>query len=508
VLFSAIRYPYDHRTDPLVLYLRESKDDELGIDRHRDDLLKLCAREGWQPGEHYVDNDESATPERRNGKPRPAYTRMLADAAAGKITRILCWHADRLVRHPRDAEDVIDLCSEHHVELWDHDHQIHLGSDDGRTVFRILAGVARGEVERKSARQKAAMVQRASRGPAWWPSRPFGYQLKDDSVLAARSKRKMVKGEMVTVTPKFSTAVGELVLNRREAKAIREAYGAVLAGMSLKAIAREWNSQGILTPKGHQWNGMAVRKVLLAPRNAALRTYQPDKRKPPEIVGKGDWPAIVTEDVFSSVRVKLTDTTRRVNGVAFPARKYLLSGLAKCSECGRGVSGIADTKKTGKPVYVCKHRGCQKIRRRVVDVDAWVVEHVIQHLCNSDPADLLGRRSSVDVAELLDHANALRAKQDELAALFASDTINASQLATGTASLSEQITQIEREMYDANKSRVLEGLVGVTDVRERFAKLPADRKRAVINRLVSVVIKPGQPSRRPFDGSLVVVTPR
>src|ERR1700677_4670710 len=332
---------------PTVLYLRESTDDELGIERHRADLLALCTRQGWaELGQNdpieYVDNDQSASPEHRKA-PRPAFTRMLAAARAGQVSRIVAWHADRLVRHPRDAEDIIDLCCDHTIELWTKEGHVDLSNDTGRLVFRILAGVSRGEVERQSLRTKAAGLQRASQGPAWWPTRPFGYRLADDSVRAARAKRKLVKGEMTLVIPQW--AAGPVVLDRREAAAIRSAYKSVIAGGSLKFIAREWTSKGILTPKGNEGAGMSVKQVLLAPRNAALRTYQPDKRTPPEVVGKGDWTPIVTEPIWRSAVAKLTDPARTTPGSGFNTRRYLLSGLATCSECGHTISGIADTAK-------------------------------------------------------------------------------------------------------------------------------------------------------------------
>src|SRR3954453_17340054 len=65
-----------------AVYLRQSLDRDgsgLAVARQRQDCLKLCAERGWEPVE-YVDNDTSAS----NGKVRPAYTRMLADVAAGR----------------------------------------------------------------------------------------------------------------------------------------------------------------------------------------------------------------------------------------------------------------------------------------------------------------------------------------------------------------------------------------------------------------------------------------
>jgi site-specific DNA recombinase len=64
----------------------------------------LSSREGWELAEVYVDNDLSAF----NGKPRPAYDRMLGDLAGGHIDAVVAWHPDRLYRDMRDMEDFID----------------------------------------------------------------------------------------------------------------------------------------------------------------------------------------------------------------------------------------------------------------------------------------------------------------------------------------------------------------------------------------------------------------
>jgi DNA invertase Pin-like site-specific DNA recombinase len=462
------------------VYLRISDDpgnDELGVARQERWARKFCDDYNFDPV-IFADNDRSAT----NGKTRERYQALLAAVAHGELRAVAAWGQDRLCRQPSEFEQFRDLAKANSVLFGTRTGIKNLARAADTFNARNEVNAASYEVDNMRERMVEKFVELSQAGRAWWPSRPFGYTMP---------QRGDKRGEWTRP---------ELV--KPEAAAIRTAYSAVLAGMSLKAIAREWNTKGIRTPKGNDWDGMKVRQLLLNARNAGLRTYHG------EVVGTGNWPAIVTENIWRRVEIKLSNSDRRVNSVAFPARKYLLSGLAKCSECGHGVSGIADTKKTGKPVYVCKQRGCLKVRRRVVDVDAWVTEHVVQHLANSDPADLLGRGATVDVADLLTQSNALRAKQDELAALFASDTINASQLATGTASLTTQIEQLQSEMLHANQSEVLAGLIGVADVRERFDKLPVDRQRAVINRLVTVTIAPGQPTRRPFDGTLVTVAPK
>ena len=501
-----------------VLYLRESKDDELGIDRHRADLQALCHRQHWLVHQEFVDNDQSASPERRN-TPRPAYTRMLAAARAGGIKRILCWHIDRLVRDNREAEDIIDLCRDRSIELWTRDGQTDLSTDSGRTPFRILTSVARGEIERKSERQKAAMVQRAGHGPAWWPTRPFGYRLKDESVLKARAKRKQVNGEIQTVVPKFTTALalpGNIILDQREAAAIREGYKSVIAGGSLKEIARQWNAKGILTPKGNEWDGMAVRQLLMSARNAALRTYRPrpakgqkvDKSAMPEIVGPGDWPAIVSEQTWRTAFNVLTDPARLQPGAGFAApRKYLLTGIATCSVCGgKLMCAIPNNTKGRRPVYCCKRKGCMKVRRSQADVDAWVVGHIIVALQRD--LDVLTARQDIDTTELVARLKDIDAEKNKAAAMVPAKLITLGQLTVMNVDWDREIAEIDAQMRDADRVAVLDDFVGADDVAAMFHGLELVRQRAVVDLLCSIVIHPGQRPRAKFDETLVKVVPK
>ena len=104
-----------------------------------------------------------------NGKPRPAYQRMLDDVRADRVERIVMWHADRLYRQPRELEDLIDLCNAHNVALATFSGDLDLSNDTGRMVARLLGAVARAEIERKSARQVRSARQRAEQGRPWWP---------------------------------------------------------------------------------------------------------------------------------------------------------------------------------------------------------------------------------------------------------------------------------------------------------------------------------------------------
>jgi DNA invertase Pin-like site-specific DNA recombinase len=67
--------------------------------------MPLAAALGWDVVEVYEDNDIGAY----SGKRRPAYERMLADLAAGRVDAVIAWHPDRLHRRPDELEPFIEL---------------------------------------------------------------------------------------------------------------------------------------------------------------------------------------------------------------------------------------------------------------------------------------------------------------------------------------------------------------------------------------------------------------
>ncbi len=401
--------------------------------------MQMCAEKGWTTTE-YVDNDTSAT----SRKPRRNYNLMVADINAGVIDAIVCWHPDRLYRQPRELEDLIDLG----VPIYSCSGDLDLSNSMGKFVARIVGNVAKAEVERKSERQKAAERQKAVAGKAHGGRRPFGYT-KDGQIFEP------------------------------EAAPLREAFTAVLAGASLHSVAKQWNIAGLTSTAGKAWSGSTVRQVLVNPRYAGLRVYQG------EVIGPAEWPALVSEDVWQSTRDLLSQPGRRR---AIPtARKNLLTGVALCSECGRTVGSAV---KGGQKVYTCKRQGCFAVSRQQSAVDEWVIQHVVQLVSRPDAASILVRGDRPDVAELRDEAAALRTRLDALAIEFADGDLTASQLRVATDRIKARLAGIESRMGDANASRVFQGLIGAADPRAVFDASTLDRRRAVVEALMTVTVHP------------------
>jgi DNA invertase Pin-like site-specific DNA recombinase len=449
-----------------AIYVRQSKDDkhdELGISRQRQQCIALCESKGW-PWAEYADNDTSAS----KRKPRPAYRQMLADIRSGAIQAVVVYHLDRLHRQPIELEQFIDLADAHALQLASVSGDVNLATDNGRLIARITGAVARAEIERKSQRMKDRYAQDRQRGKPYGAARAFGYT-RDHH------------------------------LDPATAPAVRDAYEAVLAGRSLYGIAQDWNAAGFTSARGKAWTQTGVRAVLLNPKNAGLVSLAG------EVIAeaKAEWPAIVDRDVFDSVTAMLTDPHRTITRTA--GRKYLLSGLAVCGKCGKTLGSAMPSKRNQQPRYHCKH--CHGVARKIETVDNYVLDVVAERLSRKDAADLLARKDRPDLSTLRTKANALRADQDAMATAHARGEVTLSQLIAFNRSVDAQLADLDAATLDANRSKVLDGVIVAGDrqaVRDRLDALPLDRKRAIIDLLLTVTVLPGQ-ARGPLRTDLLPI---
>jgi DNA invertase Pin-like site-specific DNA recombinase len=446
------------------IYLRQSSDpnnDQLAVSRQREACVGLCETRGWGWAE-YMDNDTSAS----TRKPRPEYTRLMADIRNGAISAVVVWDLDRLHRRPIELEQFMELADERGVALATVTGDVDLSTDNGRLFARIKGAVARAETERKVARMKSRYRQDAERGVSHCgPARAFGY------------------------TP-------DEKLDPVKSNAVRKAYADILAGRTLYSIAKDWNAKGFTSARGKAWSHPGVRAVLLNPRNAGLRAHRG------EIVAQAAWPAIVDRDTYDGVVALLTDPGRRFGGAH--ARKYLLSGLAVCGKCGARL-GSALPHKRSKPRYQCK--SCHGSSRKIEWVDEFVLDVVAERLSREDALELINKRDAPDLAALRAQSTALREQQNAMAVAHAKQQVTLSQLIAFNEDVDAQLARIKAQTEDDGKARILKGVIVVGDraaVRRKLDGCDLDRQRAIVDVLLTVTVLPGQ-TRGPLRTDLLPI---
>ncbi len=458
------------------MYLRQSQDragDEYGVDRQRADCRRLVETR-WPSATvvEYVDNDVSATAR----KPRPAYGRLLAAVEAGRVDVIVSRHLDRLLRRLAELEHLLAVAEPHGTVIVTASDSIDTSTDGGRLTARILASVAQGEVERKSARQRSAVAQAAAQGRWVGGRRAFGYE-----------------PDGMTLRPD-------------EAAAVAEAYRALLAGESLGAIARTWNAAGLTPTQSAEWDRSGVRDVLLNARYAGLRRHRPEgshheyRRDPAAfVVGRAQWPAVVDEETWRAAVALLTDPSRRT-GV--PGARALLTGVARCGACGAHVH--SGGRRRMNPAYRCS--AAHHLSRKSEPVDAYVQELAVRRLQMPDVLAALAEGEGVDTTPLRLEADTLRRRLDDLAADYAEGVLTRTQLHAGTAKLRGRLAEIDAELAEAGRGDVLEGFTSAEAVPALWDELSTDRRRAVIDLLMEVTLHPlgrGVRSFRPESVGIV-----
>lgn len=476
-----------------AIYVRISKDRDdrrEGVDRQLKDCRTILEMRGWTLQEIYTDNNVSASSRRVE---RPAYNRMVAEYRLGKFDALICWDLDRLTRQPRQLEDWIDAAEEKGLKLVTANGEADLTNDSGRLFARIKANVARSEVDAAARRIRRQKAEAAESGAWRGGRRPYGYE---------RGKGR-------------ASAKAGLVLNEREAAIVRDCTTAVLAGRSLRALARELNERGEKSSTGSEWTSLSLRDVLLRPRNAALISRGIPGRDGFEIVqtdGKpvqAAWPPIVDHDTWRALHDLLIDPSRRTNTTS--VSKWLLSGLASCGIEGCGATLRAQTHRrtaTGvakQALYRCSAQAHLTVN--VSRADAVVLERVGELL--RDPRILEGLTpASPDLTVDRERRSTLHVRRGRVEADYDAGLIDGHRFNAANKRISDEIAEIDARLAAASHEAVASPVLSAADPAAMFAESPVDVQKAIIAALVRVEVLPSTAGRgQRFDASRLRMLP-
>ena len=341
-----------------------------------------------------------------------------------------------------------------------------LSNSSGRMLARILGSVARQESEHKGERQRRANEQRAAAG-TWIIRgiRTFGY-----------------------------TKTGEPM--EPEASMVRQAATDVLAGMSLRSIAMDWNRRGVTTTRGNKWTNLQLRRLLMNPLHAGLRTHRG------KVVGPGDWDALIDEDTHKGLVAFLSDPARKP-GSAFE-RKHMGSGVYRCGKCGGRMYAMYPHGAGRRMTYVC--RPTAHVARIGAPLDDYIEMVVLGYLHDKTDAHLrLADGKKIDMGALHTKRAALQARLDDLAAMFAEGAIDGSQLRRGTSELRTQIAGVDSVLADAARTSPVANLLadGRDKIDERWQASTPDIKGKIIDELMTVTVMSAPRGVKVFNPELI-----
>jgi site-specific DNA recombinase len=289
-----------------AIYTRKSSEEGLdqdfnSLDAQRDACEAFVAsqkHEGWMAlPELYDDGGFSgATME------RPAFQRLLADVADGKIDIVVVYKVDRLTRSLSDFAKIVEVFDQRQVSFVSVTQQFNTTSSMGRLTLNILLSFAQfeREVTGERIRDKIAASKRKGMWMGGHPS--LGYDVKDK----------------------------KLIVNEAEAKTVRYIFRRYTDLKSVRLLKADLDAHGIVSKVRQAANGTRYGEKPFA--RGALYLMLQNRIYRGEIVHKdksfpGNHEAIVDEALWSEVQSVLqANRTDRITGTS-EREVSLLSGL-------------------------------------------------------------------------------------------------------------------------------------------------------------------------------------
>lgn len=326
-------------TGRIAIYTRVSTDDQckdpegsLDNQRHRccQYLRSLQADEG------VVRNVWVFREEGKSGKDldRPELHRLVKAIKSGQIDVLVFTELSRISRSVRDFLKLSDFLADHKVEWISLKEQFNTTSPHGKLITVILMALAEFERETTATRTRLAMRDRAERGLWSGGQVPFGYQ----------------------TDPKHKS---RLLVDEHAATGVRLAFETYLKSGSIRTTTDRLREAGYRRPTRSTRlpKPLSANNVFYLLRNPSYAGLKEINRKrrgmaPEEELALPEaeryrvvpavWEPLVDQDTFDKVQALLDENRRtRGNVVAATKHHYVLSGVLKCSACGKKLEGGA-----------------------------------------------------------------------------------------------------------------------------------------------------------------------
>lgn len=458
--------------DEWLLYLRKSTG-YAGISRQRASTTDHLARRGGTVALEFEDADRTAYRDPLAPLPRrPKFDALIAEMGRRPGVGVAAWHADRLGRDPEAAEILIRACMRGgHLISTTRGGDYDVATANGRSHLRDDINRATHEVDHNVERLVEAKAELAAAGRWLGGLRPFGW--------------RPAPGDP-----------GRLVLDDTEAGLIRAAAADVLAGVTVRAIARRWNDAGVTGSGGGRWTTTTVRTVLMRPRNAGLYEH---RGQVAAIPGGPAWDPVVDEGTWRGICALLSDPGRRSNHGS-TAASHLLTGIAVCGGCG--VTVVAGNSADGTPRYRCSRhvrqlppRPVPHASRRIADVDALITVLAVGRMKRPDAERLLRADHSADRTQLLASEQAMKARRREQGELYDAGVLDAAELTRQRRRIDAELADVGARLDALDEADVLAPMLA--DPARAWDAAPLGQRRAVVARLMHVTLMPGAKFSRP-----------
>lgn len=330
------------QTPKAVLYCRVSTEDQAENGTSLEAQELACLRQAAEMGAQVVATHRDEGVSGRLYMTREGVQKALCNVEAGKANLLIVYSISRLSRDVEHQQAIKKRVERAGGRLIVCDMPME-DTEEGELMFGISGTFA--QYERRLIRKRTMAGSRRVAEKGIQPvrgQRPYGYDLLTQAdVFAGRA----APGE-----------VGTYRVRETEARIVEEMYCRYARGESLRSIGLWLTRTDTPSPKGVKWYPETCRVILTNPIYKGQATYgrkqsvwdedraaanggkhacfQKRRTQPLYFIPA---PAIVSVEVWNEVQARFAENRRLKSGN--PGRVYLLSTLARCPFCGRGLSG-------------------------------------------------------------------------------------------------------------------------------------------------------------------------
>ena len=326
----------------------------------------IASQPDWQRVATFSDRISGATLD------RPALTKALTAARAGRFDLLLVYRVDRLARSVRGLAQILEDLDTAGVAFRSATEPFDTATPAGRMMVQMLGVFAEFERATIIDRVIAGMERKAAKGGWTNGPPPYGYRINGDYLEPDPAEAAVV----VTVFDRYT---------RRR--------------MGAQAVATWLNDNGHRSRAGRRWSHVSVLTVL---RNRAyigqvyFRGAHHDAPHQP----------LVDTETFDRAQQLLADRGEHVSKRASNSSDYLLGGLIVCTRCGKRYVGMSAHGRSYRyRYYTChtRHRygtdACDGDRLPAGELDTAALNGVLALFGDRDlfarvAADATARRSA------------------------------------------------------------------------------------------------------------------
>jgi DNA invertase Pin-like site-specific DNA recombinase len=345
--------------------------------------IRSQAANGWQAlDERYDDGGFTGA-----NIDRPAFQRLLADIAAGRVDVVVVYKVDRLSRSLLDFATVMDRFGRAGVEFVSVTQNFSTSDSIGKLTLHLLMSFSSFERDMIAERTRDKMAAARRKGKWTGGSVPLGYEVKDKHLVINPVEAPLVRDVFDLYLDHKSTVAVARILNRDKRKTKRHRAG-------------NGNVRG-----GERWNKNAVLRVLRNPVYAGHMPYGDE-------LHDGEHEAIIERTTFDRAQAIL-ETRKECGRRRGRNPEYLLTGILQCA-CGGSLTP-ASTRTRGKEYryYRCvtrDKRGGEACNARSLPAQA-IEEFVVQRLRESVATPEMAAQVEAELLEQVERTRVSLARQ-------------------------------------------------------------------------------------------------